>query len=90
MIRIYNKRRTFLLTAEDGTTHVVPPMAFDQIEEKFTRDITYRSAVAAGEIEPYETKRQGDAIERRAREGDEKKPAERKSRKGEKKADDAE
>ena len=69
MLRIYNNKRTFLLTATDGTTHVVPPLAFDEIEDKFAADITFRTAVRAGEIQVFETAKQGDAIERNARGG---------------------
>lgn len=84
MIRVYNKKRTFLLVAGDGTTHVVPFAAFDQIEEKFAADITFKTAVAAGEIEVFETTKQGDAIERKARE------PKRAAKSSEKKAADAE
>ena len=90
MIKVYNQRRTYLLTAEDGTKHIVPPMAFDQIEEKFTADITFKAAVACGEITIFETAKQGEAIERKAREP-KKQPAkaEKKAPEAEKKAADA-
>lgn len=67
MIKVYNKAaRTFLLTALDGATMLVHPIGFAEIPEKFTGDITYRRAVQAGDLQEFETTKQGDAIERAA------------------------
>lgn len=64
MIKVYNKAaRTFLLNAVDGETMLVRPVGFAEIPEKFTGDITYRRAVQAGDLELFETGKQGDAIE---------------------------
>ena len=75
-VRIFNKaHRTFLLEAGDGTSRLVPPLAFAEIEEKFTGDITYKKAVAAGELEPFNTTKQGDKLEEKAHAPQEQKPA---------------
>lgn len=67
MIKVYNKAaRTFLLTALDGATMLVHPIGFAEIPEKYIADITYRRAVQAGDLQVFETTRQGDAIERAA------------------------
>lgn len=92
MLRIYNKYRTFLLFAPDGTRHVVPPMAFDELDEKFTADITFRSALEAGEITIFESAKQGDTIERETHElpkAEPEKSAPKSRAKGAKKAADA-
>ena len=70
MVKIYNNaKRTYLLTAKDGDTKIVPPMGFSEIEDKFTGDITYRAAMRAGDFTAFETAKQGDAAERSAQEG---------------------
>ena len=68
MIRVYNKHRTYMLTAEDGSTMIVPHDGFAEIPEKFIGDITFRMAVRAGEMEVFETAKQADKIEKKAQE----------------------
>jgi len=70
-VRVYaHAKRTFLLTALDGTSMLVRPNGFYDIPEKFTGDITYRRAVKAGDLQVFETTKQGDAIERAANEAE--------------------
>lgn len=66
MIRVYNHNRTYRLEALDGSFMMVPANAFVDIPEKFTGDITYKTAIAAGEIETFNTTKQGDALEAKA------------------------
>lgn len=79
-----NKNRTFLLAAEDGSTMTVRPNMFQNIPVKFTGDITYKRAVAAGDLQVFKTTKQGDAIEKNANEKD---PASKQGKKGEKHSD---
>lgn len=68
-VKVYNKApRTFLLNAVDGKTMLVRPNGFAEIPEKFTGDITYKAAVKAGDLQVFETTKQGDEIERAANE----------------------
>ena len=70
-VRVYaHAKRTFLLTALDGTSMLVRPNGFYDIPEKFTGDITYRRAVKAGDLQVFETTKEGDAIERAANEAE--------------------
>lgn len=70
-VRVYaHAKRTFLLTALDGTSMLVRPNGFYDIPEKFTGDITYRRAVQAGDLQVFETTKEGDAIERAANEAE--------------------
>lgn len=80
------KHRTFLLTADDGSTMTVRPNLFQDIPIKFTGDITFKRAVAAGDIQVFETTKQGDDIEKKAYE---KAPASKQSKKSDK-ADNSE
>ena len=66
MIRAYCKNQTFLLVALDGSQMKTRPNDFNDIPEKFAADPTYKMAVAAGALEPFETAKQGDAIEKKA------------------------
>lgn len=65
-MRAYCKNQTFLLTALDGSQMKTRPNDFNDIPEKFTSDPTFKMAVAAGALEPFETAKQGDAIEKNA------------------------
>lgn len=68
-VKVYNKApRTFLLYAVDNTSMLVRPNSFAEIPEKFTGDITYKTAVKAGDLQLFETAKQGDEIERAANE----------------------
>lgn len=68
-VKVYNKApRTFLLNAVDGNTLLVRPNSFAEIPEKFTGDITYKAAVKAGDLQLFESTKQGDEIERAANE----------------------
>lgn len=78
------KNRTFLLTADDGSTMTVRPNLFQDIPVKFTGDITFKRAVAAGDLQVFETTKQGDAIEKKA---NEKPAAAKQGKKGEKPSD---
>lgn len=70
-VKVYNKApRTFLLNAVDGKTMLVRPNGFAEIPEKFTGDITYKAAVKAGDLQVFETTKQGDEIERAANEAE--------------------
>ena len=66
-MRAYCKNQTFLLVALDGSQMTTRPNDFNDIPEKFTADPTYKMAVAAGALEPFESAKQGDAIEEAAR-----------------------
>ena len=67
MIRAYCKAQTFLLTALDGASMLTKPNDFNEIDEKFTFDPTYKMAVKAGVLEVFETAKQGDKIEEAAK-----------------------
>ena len=71
-IKAYCKNQTFLLTALDGSKMVTTPNNFNQIDEKFQIDPTFKLAVASGALEVFQTAKQGDKIEKAA---NEKKPA---------------
>lgn len=66
-IRAYCKNQTFLLTALDGTSMLTKPNDFNEIDEKFTIDPTYKMAVKAGALEVFNTTKQGDKIEEAAK-----------------------
>ena len=68
MVKIFNKsNRTFKFTNEDDTESIkVGPGQFASVPDALTGDITFRVAMAAGEIEKYNTIREADAIERAA------------------------
>ena len=66
MVKVFVKARTFRLEALDGGFTILTPNAFHNVDDKFTHDITFRMAVKAGDIEVYETKQQGEAIEKAA------------------------
>lgn len=69
MVKVFaNKHRTFLLTADDGTTMIVHPSLIQEIPDKFTGDITYKRAIAAGDLQLFETVKQGEALEKKANE----------------------
>lgn len=68
-MRAYCKNQTFLLVALDGSQMKTRPNDFNDIPDKFTADPTFKMAVAAGALEPFETARQGEAIEKKARGG---------------------
>lgn len=63
-VRVFaHANRTFLLEASDGAKMLIHPKGFYDVPEKFTGDITYRRAVAAGDLQVFETTKQGDALE---------------------------
>lgn len=66
MIKVYNKNRTFRLEALDGSFVIVKANSFAEIEDKFTGDITYKTAIACGDMEVYNTSKQADAVEAKA------------------------
>ena len=69
MVRVFNHNRTYRLETQDaGRTEyfMLRPLSFADVPEKFTGDITFRLAVKAGEIEVFETTKQGEAIEAKA------------------------
>lgn len=69
MTKVYaGPRSTFLLTATDGSTMLIRPNTFCDVPDKFASDITFRSAVASGDLKPFETVKQGDAAESKANE----------------------
>ena len=65
-VRVFCDRATFELTAPDGDKMKLLPLGFGEVPDKFTGDITFRRAVAAGVIQVFETARQGDRIEEAA------------------------
>lgn len=70
-VRVFaHANRTFLLVATDGAKMLIRPKGFYDVPEKFTGDITYRRAVAAGDLQVFETTKQGDALERASHEED--------------------
>lgn len=70
-VRVFaHANRTFLLEGTDGAKMLIHPKGFYDVPEKFTGDITYRRAVAAGDLQVFETTKQGDAIERASNEAE--------------------
>ena len=70
-VKVYNNKRTYRLECNDGTkteVFILRPMSFADVPERFTGDITFRLAVKAGEIQVFETKKQGETIEAKAAE----------------------
>lgn len=69
MIKIFNKsNRTFEFVNQDRTAKKkVGPGSFAEITDDFTGDITFRVALACGEIEQYNTIREADQLERAAK-----------------------
>ena len=65
-VRVFCDRATFELAAPDGEKMKLLPLGFGEVPDKFTGDITFRRAVAAGVIQVFETARQGDRIEEAA------------------------
>lgn len=71
MVKVFaNKHHTFLLTADDGSTMIVHPGLIQEIPDKFTGDITYKRAIAAGDLQLFETTKQGDTLEKKGNEDD--------------------
>ena len=70
-VRIFNKRMTRMLVTEGDhpRTMILKPFAFADVPEEFTQDITFRMGVKAGDIEVFETGKQGEQIEKDAFEG---------------------
>ena len=63
-VRVFaHANRTFLLEASDSTKMLIHPTGFYDVPKKFTGDITYRRAVAAGDLQVFETTKQGDTLE---------------------------
>ncbi|MBQ3476783.1 MAG: hypothetical protein IJH25_01265 [Clostridia bacterium] len=73
-MRAYCKNQTFLLVALDGSQMKTRANDFNDIPDKFTIDPTFKMAVAAGALEPFETAREGEAIEKKANARKEKAP----------------
>ena len=73
-MRAYCKNQTFLLVALDGSQMKTRANDFNDIPDKFTTDPTFKMAVAAGALEPFETAREGEAIEKKANARKEKVP----------------
>ena len=69
-VHVFNNKATFMLVAEDGEKLFVRPMAFADIPEKFTGDITFKRAVEAGVIQVYENNKQAEKIEEAANKPD--------------------
>lgn len=67
-VRIFNKKWKRMLVANNDPKDfiILKPYAFDTIDEKYTKDITFQMGVKAGDIEVFETKKQGEAIEAKA------------------------
>ncbi|MBR2226776.1 MAG: hypothetical protein IJ893_02785 [Bacteroidales bacterium] len=73
-MRAYCKNQTFLLVSLDGSQMKTRANDFNDIPDKFTIDPTFKMAVAAGALEPFETAREGEAIEKKANARKEKAP----------------
>ena len=65
-VRIFNKGNTYRLETTDNPPKymTLKPFSFIDVPEEFTGDITFKTAVKAGTIEVFETKKQGEAIEK--------------------------
>lgn len=81
-VRVFNKRWTRKLEM-DGESFVLRPNAFENVPEKFTGDITFKVGVKAGDIEVFETKAQGEKIEKAVYEGEAKPEKKPRAKKGE-------
>lgn len=67
MIKVYNHNRTIRLTSLDGSSMILAPNSFANVDEKFMGCDIWKMAVEAKEIEPFVTTREGDALEEKAR-----------------------
>ncbi len=65
-VKVFCDRATFELAAPDGDKMKLLPLGFGEVPEKFTGDITFKTAVAAGVIQVFESARQGDKLEEAA------------------------
>ena len=87
MTRHYVENQTFaLFRPGDDKALIVGPNGFFDIPEAYQGDPTYKLAVNAGAIKPFETAKDGEKIERAARTGQKKTP---KTEKTTPKTDDA-
>lgn len=66
-VKVFCNRRTFQLEAPDGDKMKLLPLGFSEVPEKFTGDITFVVGVKSGDIQVFETTKQGDQIEKAAR-----------------------
>ena len=68
MVKVFNKvARTFQLENEDGTKKMkIKPMASENIPDEFTGDITFRMAVAAGELMIWQEAKEVDEAQKKA------------------------
>ena len=67
-VRIFNKKwtRQLMGNGDPKDTVTIKPYSFATIDEKYTGDITFQMGVKAGDIEVFETKKQGEEIEAKA------------------------
>lgn len=65
-MKVYNKvNRTFGLRGADGSIALlIKPGSFTDVPAELEGDITFRTAVKAGELAPFESAKQADGIER--------------------------
>lgn len=70
MVRVFNHKRTYRLEANGDAKDfmILRPLAFADVPEKYTGDITFQAAVKAGEIEIITTKAQAEKVEKKANE----------------------
>ena len=68
-VKVFCNRRTFQLEAPDGEKMKLLPLGFGEVPEKFTGDITFKVCVESGDIQVFESTKQGDQIEKAVRTG---------------------
>ena len=62
MIKCFNHKRTYRLEC-DGDSMTLLPLSFCDVPDKYAKDITFRKAVQAGEIEIFNDRKEAQAIE---------------------------
>ena len=63
MFKVFNDSlRKFQLEAQDGEVMIVPPGKFVNIDDKFEADVTFRVAVAGGDLKVYDDVRAAEKL----------------------------
>ncbi len=71
MIKLFNGSnppRTFLIKADEGESMTIKPGNFYDVPDAYLRDVTLRVAIACGDLQQFETTKQGGALEKAAAE----------------------
>ena len=62
-MRVFNKKWTRRLEAGANDFMILRPYAFADVPERYTKDITFKMGVKAGDIEIIETRKQQEVLE---------------------------